>query len=272
MRIFLAENGQKTGPFHPWEVRGRLERGEITEQLLGWHEGCEKWLPLKELPALGLQERTAEPQPPPLPEIFPPNEPTSDTSNRQKVLYPDGEPPRPWARLFARGVDFLIWFTVCVAFLRVTGQPVVPFLMDPYRFFIACVLIAVPEAICLSIFGATPGKLMLGLSVRTKGGESLPAAVTAWQRALLVFALGNACFSIFAVAAWVFHYISLMKFNSTWWDRKLGLQVRGQPIGPGHIIRLVLFLFALNIIFGLILGPQNLEDLRKFNEQLLEQR
>ena len=268
MRIFLAENGQKTGPFHPWEVRGRLERGELTEQMLGWHEGCENWMPLKDLPALGLQERVEGALPPPLPEEAKGENDPSANRDRRGVLYPDGEPPRPWSRFLARSMDSMIWFTFCVAFLRVTGQPVVPFLLNPLQLLIAYSLMALPEALCLSVFGTTPGKALLGLRVLTKGGESLPAPAIAWQRSLLVLVIGNACYySLAAVVAWLFHYIGLMRNSSTWWDRKLGLQVRGEPIRPIQIVRFVLFFFALNILFSAVMGRENLEEWMKIMQQ-----
>lgn len=268
MRIFLAENGQKTGPFHPWEVRSRLERGEVTEQMLGWHEGCENWMPLKDLPGLGLLDRAEDPIPPPLPEDSAAGDGESNHRERRGMLYPDVEPPRPWSRFLARSMDSMIWFTFCVAFLRVTGQPVVPFLLNPIQLLIAYSLMALPEAICLSVFGTTPGKALLGLRVLTKGGEGLPTPAVAWQRSLLVLVIGNACYySLAAVVAWLFHYIGLMKNSSTWWDRKLGLQVRGQTIRPIQIVRFVLFFFALNLLFSAVMGRENLEEWMKIMQQ-----
>ncbi|MFM7180048.1 MAG: RDD family protein [Verrucomicrobiales bacterium] len=268
MRIFLAENGQKTGPFHPWEVRGRLERGEVTEKILGWHEGCENWMPLKDLPALGLQERSEEPVPPPLPEDFTNRDGAPASGENRNVLYPDGEPPRPWSRFLARSMDLMIWFTICVAFLRIIGQPIVPFLLNPVQLLIAYSLMALPESICLSVFGTTPGKILLGLRVVNKGGGGFPAPAVAWQRSLLVLVIGNACYySLAAMVAWLFHYVGLMRNSSTWWDRKLGLQVRGEPIRPIQIIRFVLFFFALNLLFSAVMGRENLEEWMRIIQQ-----
>lgn len=265
MRIFLAENSQKTGPFDPWEVRGRLERGEITPEMLGWHEGCETWVRLKDLPALGMLDRPDDHMPPPLPL---PDEATGKSrelnpasGSQADLLYPDGELPRPWSRFLARFMDMLIWLTLCVAFLRLAGQPIVAFLLSPLQMLLAHALMVVPEAICLSVFGTTPGKALLGLRVQAKGGDGLPAAALAWKRSLLVFAIGNAFYySFVAVAAWVYHYIGLMRDSSTWWDRQLGLQVRGAPIRSIQIVRFVLFFTALNIIFSAVIGQENMEE------------
>lgn len=266
MRIFLAENGQKTGPFDPWEVRGRLDRGEVTPRTLGWHEGCENWMPLKDLPALGLAARDNSPgSPPPLPDDHrestgsPPDE--SHTPPPQ-TSYPDADDlPRPWSRFLARMMDMMIWFVLCLAFVRITGNSLVGFVTDPVQMLVAHVLMVVPEALCLSIFGTTPGKALLGLRVEKSGSGGPPERSVAWQRALVVLGFGNGFYlSYLAVAAWIYHYVGLMRSNSTWWDRKLGLRLRGSQIHPIQIIRFILAFFAINMLFGLIMGQENAEE------------
>jgi magnesium-transporting ATPase (P-type) len=161
-------------------------------------------------------------------------------------------------------MDSMIWAAILFAFLRIIGQPIVPFLLNPVQVLIARALMTLPEALCLSIFGTTPGKALLGLRVRTMGGEGLPTPAVAWQRSLLVLVVGNAFYTIFAVAAWVYHYTGLMRTSSTWWDRKLGLQVRSEPLYPIHIIRFALFLFAVMLLLVSVTGRENLEDMEEW--------
>ena len=72
MEIWLIEDKQRTGPFQDYEVRERIERGEVTGETMAWHKDQQDWLPLKEVAAFASAfERQAavvpEVVPPPLP-------------------------------------------------------------------------------------------------------------------------------------------------------------------------------------------------------------
>ena len=46
MEIWLIEDKQRTGPFQDYEVRERIERGEVTGETMAWHKDQQDWLPL----------------------------------------------------------------------------------------------------------------------------------------------------------------------------------------------------------------------------------
>ena len=49
MKIFLALDDLKAGPFTIFQVEEKLRSNEVSESTLGWYEGLEKWAPLRDL-------------------------------------------------------------------------------------------------------------------------------------------------------------------------------------------------------------------------------
>ena len=109
---------------------------------------------------------------------------------------PEGEPePRPdyagpWARYFARMID---WSILELLYALVSGglldRPPIPSgwgaVLNTVLLLAATLLL---EPVFLWTLGATPGKLLLGLRVRGRGGENLP--------------LGDACARTWGVLFW----------------------------------------------------------------------
>jgi hypothetical protein len=52
MKIHVAHNGEKLGPFAPEEIRGKLVAGELHTSDLAWYEGAPDWLPILSVPEL----------------------------------------------------------------------------------------------------------------------------------------------------------------------------------------------------------------------------
>ncbi len=67
MELFVARNGQQTGPYEEARVREMLARGEVSPSDLAWHSGLSGWQPLSTLfPGAQPQPvRAPAPLPPP---------------------------------------------------------------------------------------------------------------------------------------------------------------------------------------------------------------
>lgn len=257
MRIFLAENGLKTGPFLPWEVRSRVERGEVGMDTLGWHEGCEVWIPLRDLPALGITARG-----------LPGGEETAGAGEVPSMSSPVAVAAtaagmdaraRPWQRFAARMFDLIFWFTLIALAMEPFGGGFVNVLTQPAWIVGSQLLMVLGEATCLALFGTTPGKALLGLRVVAKGGASAPMAFSpALQRALLVYAVGSPTYlpGYITVCAWIFHHVSLTKHGASWWDRRLGSEVHGSPATWRRSVVFFLCFLALEAALNLLAGDE----------------
>jgi hypothetical protein len=52
VKIHIAHNGEKVGPFSSEEIRQKLAAGELHKSDLAWYEGAPDWMPILALPDL----------------------------------------------------------------------------------------------------------------------------------------------------------------------------------------------------------------------------
>jgi uncharacterized RDD family membrane protein YckC len=110
------------------------------------------------------------------------------------------------------------------------------------------------EALLLSSFGTTPGKLLFNIKVHRKDGGRLNY-MEAMNRSMIVWILGIgiglAFFQILAMTIALFY---LLRKGETLWDRLLGNQVHHRPLGPQKIILAVAAYLVLLSLQGLFLS------------------
>lgn len=52
MQFFVTRKGQRLGPYSIFRITELLDDGELSPDDLGWHQGRDIWVPLREIPAL----------------------------------------------------------------------------------------------------------------------------------------------------------------------------------------------------------------------------
>lgn len=99
--------------------------------------------------------------------------------------------PYPGRRLLARVLDwtiyYLIWTLVNMVFLR--GKIIRGLLLMYADSMVVMLLMLILEPLMLSLIGTTPGKAVMGLTVRGDGGDKLPLKYS-FRRTFQVFADG----------------------------------------------------------------------------------
>ena len=184
------KEGRRLGPFQPFRLTEMLEEGELTPLDAVWHEGMENWLPLKDTDSLRtvLRKGTAAPDsdapalPPPLPPGSPPAELTIALLRLRRAL--------AWRRFFAKQIDLTLALTITAAAATALGwtDMWMIYLPDSLLLILAPALLwIVPEAALLSLFGTTPGRMVLGVRVVDEDGKPPPFG-RALKRSLLVWA------------------------------------------------------------------------------------
>lgn len=234
--FYVQIDGQTRGPYVLDQIQSMWASGIITADALYRDGGGASWRPMIELISVKLESRP--PSPPAAAPLVPPAT-WPKTMQAQEKVTPDGEPsntiawdsakPRPWRRLFARYLDLQILGAIP---LSITAPILLHFfpspLPDAWTFLGGlgiCFAVAL-ESLFLSRLATTPGKWLLGISVREGDGRKL-TPLHAQKRAI------SATFRAVPISLPLFGplaYRDLKKRGATKWDRKGGYIVTHSPI------------------------------------------
>ncbi len=242
MEIWIVEKGEKRGPFETYEVRGRIEEGELAGDEPAWHKDQDGWVALREMDvfrsAFGESgEERERAHPPPLP-----------------------EQPFPFLRFFARWFDVLLYMLLFFSLVRfVGGDNLLEAIRSPwsYLYFMPFVLL---EAIALHLTKTTPGKFLLGLRVVTPEEEalSLQAAGIRSLRAYII-GLGLMVLPLLTGICHVYCLWYLMRSNKAPWDTASQNRVRGTgPLRFAIVIFAILFM-GICVLLAAVLWPALVE-------------
>lgn len=272
MDIYWIQDHEKKGPLPEVEVISMLEAGLIPENVRAWHAGCAEWVRIHDLPVLKEmfairkekeERRKAEEEAPedeaaelsvadPVEAGTVPEE--AETAEDEGVVM---VVPYPYVRFLGRMADVMMHMTLYLAVLRILGVAFTPdFLPGSYEALLyLCLPMVLIEAAFIGTLGTTPGKAMLGVSVRDYQGNRLSFS-TAFRRSLFVMVLGLGCFapSLMALALF-FSWWWVRRFGFTPWDRKLGTtDVLNESLTLRKVVMtLVLIILCLQIMYVLLI-------------------
>ncbi len=290
MDIYWIKDKRKCGPSTVPDVISLVQMGELTPESLGWHAGCPKWLPLRELPALAdflNKEEDAdspeeedrdedEPAPaaeeglPPAKEELPlPPLPESPSDAGSLRLYL----PSPAARLMARLVDCALYATLLYGGFYLYQVPYERTLlpMDNPLIWLPMVLL---EAILLASRGTTPGKALMGIRVHTFPENGKPSFLRALGRSISVFTLGMGMMYVslpLLPLMMGLSYWRLRRVGITSWDARCAtMTVQQKPSTPSRFVLAAVTLYiGLNVV-GACLQPWTaaiLDDMEKISPE-----
>lgn len=267
MDIYWIQDREKKGPLPEVEVISMLEAGLIPENARAWHAGCSEWVRIHDLPALKEvfavrkkdEERRNEGE-----EIL--EDETADSADanplpeENKTAVEEGTPlvvPYPYVRFLGRMADVMMHMTLYLAVLRGFGVAFNPdFLPGSYEALLyLCLPMVLIETAFLGALGTTPGKAVLGVSVRDYRGKRLSFS-TAFRRSLFVMVLGLGCFApSLMLLALFFSWWWVRRFGFTPWDRKLGTtDVLNESLTLRKVVMtLVLIILCLQIMYVLLI-------------------
>ncbi len=255
MLIYWIEDKKRKGPTTVAEIISFIQLGKITPDTLGWHEGCARWMPLKQLPMMkGFLCKGSAIEEVSLPDMgTAPSSPVaagsiftdaSQPADQDAPSAPKGDPkplsqaeweiistltaPSPWARFMARIVDCSLYLTAFYAFLYLIGAPFAleylpsnPLIWVPMFFL---------EAGFLTTFRSTPGKALFGIRLCSQLEAQEPLHFfTMLRRAFLVFVMGMGMMilayplpiMLFALA---YSYWRIKKQRLSYWDERVKIR------------------------------------------------
>ena len=249
MEVWIVEDGEKRGPFHSYEIRGRIENDEFTGDELAWHKDQDGWVPLREM------------------EVF--HSEFEQSPEEVEAAKPPPLPPQPHAiaRFFARWFDVCLYLLFIYSVLTMMDKNILALYETPglfvFTYFLPFVLI---EGLMLHTFKTTPGKFFLGIRVVSEDEEALPLAFTI-TRSLRAYILGmGLVHPLFIVPCHIFCIWYLMRYNLAPWDSSTGSRVR--VVGPlvyPTLIFVMLFIMIL-VLLSVLLIPTYIELLERSEE------
>ncbi|HMO51234.1 MAG TPA: RDD family protein [Kiritimatiellia bacterium] len=161
-----------------------------------------------------------------------------------------GPQARPWVRYWARYIDILI-FALLVGVLL---QIIMPELLEINDIIFGIILTLVYtffEATMLTSWGTTPGKAILGVSIRKDDG-SKPSYGDALSRSMSVWAGGMGCgIPVVTLIAHISAYNKLSREGITSWDANGGYLVLHKKVGFFRVFAVIAIFFVFLMLISL---------------------
>ena len=270
MEFWLIEDGKKTGPFQSYEVRDRIERGELGPETKGWHRDQEDWRPLGEMEVFR-SEFEGPPEPAPVP-VAPPPLPS---------------PAAGWAgvltRFLARWMDLQLYQLLVFGGMRLLDINILVAVQSPWFNISYLFPFLILEGIALSRWKAPPGKLLGGIVVENREGGAL-SLTSGLARACRVFIMGvGLLLPIVRELCQAFGLWFVLKKKFAPWDWLERNVVRIPSLRPERVILLALVVIGLYagktavLISAMLETPEHLpepyrEQIEDFKEALEKMR
>ena len=266
MQIYVAIEGEKAGPFTLFQIEERLRAGDLKDDHLGWHEGLQKWTPLRELaPFEGFFWRQdAELKD----ERLQAEAVRAVDEKRPKIEALPKSAVRPWTRFWARYLDFFFFLTACL--LIYLGLRSAGWVRASYGHFVQVFPIFLPfwhllEGYLIAQWGTTPGKALLGIHIANAEGNRLRFGASL-KRSIGVYVLGIGCHIAFiSLAAMGFGYYLLLKNKRSYWDVIAESHVRHDPFHPRQVVLPLAIVF---LILTVLHGP--LGEIADYHTEMME--
>ncbi|MDB4408661.1 RDD family protein [Akkermansiaceae bacterium] len=235
MDFWIIEDGEKRGPLPDYTLREMIRDGKVTSETKVWHEGASSWVSAQEVGILAREfELKSEPV------ILPPPLPNLPVPPKAEIL---------WRRLGARWLDFSLAILFFIALLRLTGfslnsesDEVTSGWLLLAQFVPALIL----EGILIHLYGQTPGKYLMALSVESKerGRLKLGASVMRSMR-VWVLGLGMGVIPLLGILGHGLALWMIRKKGAALWDLVPGHQVKGASLTPLKIVMFFLFFICI---------------------------
>lgn len=264
MDIWIIQDGEKTGPLHDFEVRRKIENGELPATTPAWHEGLGAWKPIVEI---DLFQR----------EFDKPIQ-AAETPSAPPEQEPDGPVPPPLPdqshlvrRFWARWLDLYLYAGIWWIAMWVIGRDVGAILNQPWIMLLRYVPWFVFESFLIHRFGTTPGKWLLGIKVVNDDGTLLSLAEATRRSARVLFIGLGFGWDILSLICQLMAWVATKRLGRPLWDHAGGHRLETSPINPFRLTTYVFVLFLALSAQMFVLFPFILEEAKRRDPQFKEQ-
>lgn len=273
MKIWLLENGERTGPHEVYDIRDRISDDELHADTPAWYEGAEDWVTLGDVatyssyfkrPASAETLREEEKLTSELIDSLERGLTNADSKPDSAAF--QNEPLEPVRRFFARVFDIFIYSILLWIIKAQIG--INPFIFEGViKGLIDYLPYILLDGLALTYFGSTPGKWLLNIRLRSHDGKLLDIQ-TSLIRSVRVWVLGFALGSIFAVVSLPFSWFVASKYGKFLWDIPKNNVTHCEELTRTKLlvyIALIITAFycLINFIPLEMIPPEYLEDWKK---------
>jgi uncharacterized RDD family membrane protein YckC len=253
MRTWIIIEGEKTGPFDIAQVARRIEAGELKPETYGWIEGMKQWQPLRTIPQFAESCEKSAAEPPPLPVDLTTQPVTtaipilaSSLQERTQLLV---------RRFFARWFDFVLWFCFYWCAIYLAGADLKALITSFWFNYLMMIVWIILEAAMIHVWGATPGKALLGLRVQRLDSARMGLGGSV-LRSIRVYLMGmGMTHPLLMPLCHGFSWWFVRKHGAALWDGAVGVRVTMRPLMTWRWILYVMAAFFIMQITGLVLEP-----------------
>jgi uncharacterized RDD family membrane protein YckC len=245
MEIWLILNGKRSGPYPDYEIRTRIEHGEMTPEEMVWHEGLPEWTPVGELELFrnSLEQQAPALVPPPLPKDF--------------MEAAAGEKPKAHLarRFWARWTDLTLYSALWWLGMYLGGRDIGIAIGNLWLLLSMFLPWFAVEVWLIHRFGKTPGKWLMGLKVSNEDGSPLALKQAIW-RSLRVMITGIGFgWGLLAILCQGMSWFTTRRLGKPIWDFIGKHKVEAEPLNPLRIAVLVLVFIGTSQLQMAVRGP-----------------
>jgi len=255
---WYLQNGKKRGPVSAEKIQRLRAEGRIHGRTRVWQDGETHARPLDDVSELLAQAIKSEP---------PSELRTEDRSAAVRPAAPHVILDAPseevstahsassaWRRFWARTLDMMIFAALFNGVLvlavlsspRAAEMPRLPILASC----LVMLILLLADALCLAIFGNTPGKALLRIQVRDSDGQPLPLNLCV-DRAVKLWIQGCGLgIPLIALATYLWQLNRLTKGQPASYDETRGFQVQLRPLGTWRTLVAALSFVVVPAIYG----------------------
>jgi len=247
MEIWLIINGKRSGPYPDYEIRSRIEHGEMTSEEMVWHEGLPEWTSIGELElfrnSLEQQEQAPAIVPPPLPK---------DNMEAAAAKKPKTHIAR---RFWARWMDLNFYSALWWLGMYLGGRDIGSAIGNLWLFISMLLPWFAIEAWLIHRFGTTPGKWLMGLKVSNEDGSLLALKQSVW-RALRVMITGIGFgWGLLAILCQTMSWFTTRRLGKPIWDQMGKHKIEAEPLKPFRTIVLIIVFIGAAQLQMAVRGP-----------------
>jgi len=249
MEIWLILKGKRSGPYPDYEIRGRIEHGEMEPEEKVWHEGLAEWTPVGELELFRKSFGDKKPGvvPPVLPQEY-----------LEQIVKETAQPkPRTHLgrRFWARWTDLTVYSALWWLGMYFSGRDIGAAIANLWLLLTIYLPWFALEAWMIHRFGSTPGKWLMGLRVVNEDGSALALKPAIW-RSLRVMVTGVGFgWGLLSLLCQVMSWFTTRRLGKPIWDHIGGHKVIAGTLSPFRTAGLVILFFVAAQLQMAVRGP-----------------